>query len=272
MLYSLKVTGGFASKLPAFAKGMTFEFSPGLNILFGPNGCGKTTALKILAAYSGIEGRGGWSKYARPSIKMDKDDYTKVCAKCAPGDCTAEVDWDGYASFLNMAEVSDSVPQFLGENADGISDASEEIMSIMSRPSGGQLRVHKLGMVCKATQNPPDLLKLPNEHKSYNDIWKKMMEGFVAFVQACRDRHKDAKGRITILWDEPDRSLSIPTQALLWGFTKSNVGLPIVAQRCQVIVATHSPFALFVNDCFVHGMEGGYVEKCREVLKNFTPG
>jgi len=68
MITKAKATSGFSIKLDAL-KGRAYTFKPGLNILFGPNGCGKTTLLKILGAYSGTEA--GWSRFLDPSIGDD---------------------------------------------------------------------------------------------------------------------------------------------------------------------------------------------------------
>ena len=42
-----------------------FNFTKGINILYGPNGCGKSTVLNTLKAYCGIEG-GGWTFFSDP--------------------------------------------------------------------------------------------------------------------------------------------------------------------------------------------------------------
>ena len=51
--------GQFINPAAKYLIGRTFEFQPGkLNIIFGPNGCGKTTILKAIAGTAGIAGDG----------------------------------------------------------------------------------------------------------------------------------------------------------------------------------------------------------------------
>ena len=48
--------GKFINPAAEFLVGKTFNFEPGkLNIIFGPNGCGKTTILKAIAGNAGIK-------------------------------------------------------------------------------------------------------------------------------------------------------------------------------------------------------------------------
>jgi predicted AAA+ superfamily ATPase len=102
MITKAEVLSGFAAKLPAFGK--SYEFGPGLNVLFGPNGCGKTTMVGILGAYSGTQA--GWSRFLDPPFGEAKDTrFPKRFKQISPGKCEANVHWDGTANFLMSPET-----------------------------------------------------------------------------------------------------------------------------------------------------------------------
>ena len=262
MIESVKITSGYAKSLSAL-KGR-IAFSPGLNILFGPNGCGKTSLIKIAGAYCGC--KAGWSCFVDannvPFGEKDKPlAYPALFRKLSPGECDADVAWDGTPSFLYLAETNDQMPlSFASEDLspDGLMSDVEAISFRFSKPSSGQQRVAFLNLLIEAVRKPPCLTdceelakRKGHSFKGINDVWQGMISSFAKYVKKL-----PAKGPMTILLDEPDRNLSIPYQITLWK------ALPRMAEKLQVIVATHSPFALFCDANFVE-MEKGYVELCR---------
>src|SRR4051812_30455560 len=99
MFTKCQVKSGYAQALPDVGD-KAFEFKPGLNILFGPNGCGKSSLLNILGAYSGINyDTGGWTSYQEPirlsprigDYSYSLPDYYHLLS---PGKCKADVIWD----------------------------------------------------------------------------------------------------------------------------------------------------------------------------------
>jgi predicted ATPase len=60
MINRVKVLKGFASELVCL-QGRVFQFSDGFNVLFGSNGCGKSSLMKCIKAYCAVE-HAGWSK------------------------------------------------------------------------------------------------------------------------------------------------------------------------------------------------------------------
>lgn len=263
MFKSIKVTSGFAADLPAL-KGRTFEFKPGINILFGPNGCGKTSLLRILGAYTGQDHGskafgGGWSKVPRAFHFGDKKpNYPDELSEGSPGKCKADVDWDGTPCFYNSASLSDSMSYSAitwdaKDAPDGLESScgAHSIQMMFAHPSEGQLRVSKIKNVYDTMMKPP---KWPPEKDKYN-------EAFVDYLAT-----KPCKGYMTLLWDEPDRSLDVPNQVAMW----TNF-LPQIGNSCQIICATHSFCPLLLTQApFLNiiDVQEGYLAKAKNELLN----
>jgi hypothetical protein len=138
-------------------------------------------------------------------------------------------------------------------------DIGETIGEMLSRPSLGQKRIYRLNLLMKHSKSVPDLMVLPPEHKGYNDTWRRPMEAFVRYIKTL-----PRTGPSTLLLDEPDRSLSIPMQVSLW----NNV-MPKLAEKFQVIAATHCLFALAFKDALID-FKKGYTEECIAAMKKIN--
>lgn len=253
MISSLRVTGGYAKKLPALKRPLAF--GSGLTVLFGPNGCGKTTALRIAGAYAGCPEHGGWPAFVEPVyLRTLGETYPEALAHHAPRDCTAEVGWDGSATFLYLAGANEGLPIAFGMESDGLTSDMERIFGDRQM-SSGQRTLLRLNRIAERLKAPPDLAVPPPDRGHVNDQWRNAMEAFSSYVSTL-----PRTGPATLLLDEPDRSLSIPVQSDLWRL------LPKMATSIQVLVASHSAFALRCEGATVIEMEKGYVDACRKAL------
>jgi predicted ATPase len=254
MITSAKVNEGFAADLPAL-KDKTFNFTPGLNVLFGPNGCGKSTLLKIISGYC-FCGDGGWSRYASEGFPVFETEGTVALF---PGcmvinRCKAVVEWDGTSSYYNNATISDAPINVWGMT--GL-DMRDEVSELMSKPSEGMKRLDRLGRMIKELESPvPDILKEKARGGERFASWLHYINGL------------ERKGPATVILDEPDRCLSIENQALLWG------GFANVVKKFQVIVASHSllPILRAYGDPNIIDMEKGYLAHSTKILSAYMQG
>lgn len=257
MIHSVTVKDGFPLKLPAIGK-KTFKFTKGVNILFGPNGCGKTTLINIAGAYSGT--RAGWSSFSEPFDSMEKD-YPKPFKRNAPGGVIAEVDWDGSPSFLMSPKTGESLGSSIDDSQDGLMDFQMMVGEMATKVSSGQSRIIRLNRLADILKSIPDLTKLPQKYESVNSLWQEAMDKFVKYVKTL-----SREGPTTLLLDEVDVSVSIPIQKDFW-----TIGIPNISKRFQVIAATHCPFALAHRDApgFIE-MEPGYIDASMKAIRTLS--
>lgn len=263
MIGALQVLSGYAVKLPRMKE--TFHFHPGLNILFGPNGCGKSTTLKIAAAYCGCTS--GWSGFHPPHAlfgfsfgkKKGIQTLPESFHRLSPGGCKATLEWDGTPTLFSDPGVTDATMwhEFFydkKDSPDGMTGIDDQASVIWGKPSAGQLRLSKLQNYYKALSNPPIISKLPNVH--YNSTWMGAYQKMVDYVNSL-----SKVGPVTLLLDEPERSLSIENQMLFW-----KRFIPKVSKDFQVVIATHSVFSLTHEANWIE-FEPGYLNKSREAIK-----
>ena len=206
MINHIKFLDGFAPTLQCIQH-KTFEFKPGINILFGPNGCGKSTILKTLKAYCGIE-KGGWSSLSNPeTIGTGHVPYgfPHLYSTYSPGKCKANVAWEGTPSFFNDGDIKVS-ETFFFQNVgqcgdDGITSEAEQMEILAKKPSSGQYRIGRLNKVLNITKAPPER----KEPKRVMD--RQRMELERNYLKTLPNT-----GLVTVMLDEPERSLCLPLQ------------------------------------------------------------
>jgi predicted ATPase len=253
MIRGIKILNGFLTEMPNFYPGKSFEFTDGVNVLFGPNGCGKSSTMKMLKAYCGIE-KGGWSRISSELAlgAQSQSHFPWVYRAYSPGQSDCIVDWDGVASFYNDGDVKIDQWAWFSNNEilseDGMTTEKDQMQFLIDKPSSGQYRLIKLNKLLSMMENPPDLTKYVSSHPA--------QVGESNYIRTL-----PRNGKPTLLLDEPERALSLPKQLELFGLLQN------LTEKYQIIIATHSPFVLFQKNIKIFDIEEGYVDKCLDIFK-----
>lgn len=259
MISHIKILNGFTSELPNFHQGIEYHFPEGLTILSGPNGCGKTSILKMIKAYCGIpNGFAGWSRISSELAlgAQQKSHFPWVYRAYSPGQSDCIVGWDGTPTFYNEGDVKiDQWAWFTNKeisSEDGMTTEAEHMEAMIEKPSSGQYRLKKLNKLFNMLKNPPDLTKYISQHPA--------QIGEVDYIRSL-----PRTGRVTLLLDEPERALSLPKQMELFALLKK------MSKDYQIIVATHSPFVCLMDlDAKIYDIENGYSAECKGIIEKLV--
>jgi energy-coupling factor transporter ATP-binding protein EcfA2 len=251
MINHIQFKSGYPLNIP-WVGNKEFVFDKGINVLFGPNGCGKSTILKTLKAYCGIAG-GGWTGINDP-MRLAADKFPLAYWGLTPSRCMADVSWDGTPTFYNDGDIKvDDTFFYMSSRSseDGITSEAEQMDLLAEKPSSGQYRIGKINKVLNLIRDVPAfaVADAPAGYKR-SDVEKEL-----AYWKSLPHT-----GPQTILLDEPERALSIHLQKKL--FTEV---LPQF-KDLQIILATHSVFCLSMKDVRFIEFEPGYITQCREAF------
>lgn len=262
MFESISLTGlgksvrfGYAAKLPFFAKKKKLEFKPGLNILFGPNGCGKSTVLRILSDTM-FATQGGTSVVTSSALRETADTWGRSGPTDAIGLAVAH---DGQP--VVFCDPRNTVGLMGGAFDDDFMDLGLRNLFAQKKTSHGQLSAHRIDTalaVLTGKEKAPAAVEWRVNRKNANSHWTAALDIVEARMKASIER-----GQPTIILDEPEANFSLLWQSRLWDLISSQA----VTRDFQVIVATHSVFALGFPDANYIDFEPGYVEKATNAMQ-----
>lgn len=250
-----------AREVPFFKEHKSVEFEPGLNILWGGNGTGKSTILSIIARMLHCE-QGGRTCVTKDSIQVvfevpNTDPKSRhgersntLAAGVFPvhdGQCVLHFD-PGHAVGLAF-----------GGAAFDWDFAGTGVANAMFRGSSGQVTMERCNEVLGTIVQPEKWPKTEWKVSLKNDPCIAQVENFLKGTLKT--------GQPTVLLDEPDRSLSMKLQAGLW----TNLAARY-SKKVQIIAASHSPLALRLPGVNYIEMTPGYLAECEKVLVDHLLG
>lgn len=274
----------WSAKLDYFKKHPVTEFKSGLNIAFGANGSGKSTLLQLLGtALAAVQGGTSTvtSSWLQDVCGFDAKEILLPC----------DIVHDGQPVMYFDSRAKEGL---IGGSFDD-DFFSLGLANTLTRGSSGQLvlqRIDRMLQVLMRKGTPPapppaEPAATPRRArgKSLKDLERKggfrslVPEGFPSEIEWKIPRHlaghkslnartalveehlraKRAPGPKTLIFDEPESGFSLPWQAGIW----ANIFSKIDPEQFQVIVATHSPFALGIPGAHYIEMSPGYLLECQ---------
>lgn len=237
----------YATALKYFETHKAVAFKPGLNILYGPNGCGKSTILRMAALTLAAE-QGGVSTITSSWLQEISDFGGKSTMK------GIEVSHDGQP--ILYGNPRNAVGLFGGGAAFDDDFMMEGLANIQSKASTGLTTMNRLNrMLAVALGKAPFPEKIDDRMKSQSPRYAEALKLLKASIP---------KGQRTLIFDEPESGLAIPAQYNLF-----NILFKAAKEfDLQIILATHSAFSLGLPDCNYIEMEPTYIEHSQNALSN----
>lgn len=219
------------SQVSALSGVERLDFTPGLNILWGPNGCGKSTVIRSLARMLHCE-QGGVQVVTHTSSREVSSSGEFL------GGVLPEHD-GGRAVFF---DPSDTVG-LIGGSFDW-DFGMEGMQNAMFKGSHGETTMWRgnVAFGLAMGKEPPALVwkeREPEPEEATSGFSEHQLS-YWRLMRRIQEVLGDGSGRPVFLLDEPDKSLDARNQHVLW----KNVAIASKRWGFQVIASSHSVFAL----------------------------
>jgi len=251
MIRSFKIKDPQCTPIPwwasvhALRKPREFEFKPGLNILWGRNGSGKSTVIKALARLTHCE-QSGNPVVTRESLRTLSD------VEGLQNGVGLEHDGAGVRYF----DPSHEVGLVGGQAAFDDDFMFEGISNIMFKGSSGETTLNRIqGILNNVVGGIVPEVDWRVE-KGYFDLETERLLLARHFLKGSGKR-----GLPTVLLDEPARSLDLIAQPRIWNFIRA------YSPQVQFIIASHNPYALNIPGANYIELTEGYLERSIESLQ-----
>ena len=230
-----------------FPRKRSFAFHEGINVLWGPNGSGKTTVLRLIGTLLHCH-QGGISIITQESLRaLFEYDRGK---DIVPG---VQIQHDGQT--VMYFDPEHTIGLYGGAfDYDFLRTGLDNCMTRESTGQGVARRLVTLLQQAMAQPTPDDRL----QDRHMNDVWTTRHNIALGLLKGSI-----APGPRTVLLDEPDGNLDWPARLVLW----FNLQRLVDERKYQFIIATHSPFALRLQNAHWIELRKGYRKECLKVIK-----
>lgn len=227
MITKVKIGSGILTKINAIPTKL--HFTDGVNIIYAPNGAGKTVLLKSIAHYFPVTPPTPMNYPGVSQKSMTFENYLRTALN------PLSIDYDGGAVYYFGADNHQNLYGNFYSAMDGNGDLLNSIRDIVTKPSTGQLAIKFINNIA----NLEPTVNLDVINPKVNDMWQKTQAEFVRYYKQF-----PSTGKPTVMLDEIETHID-PLRQLQF---LSNV-LQNLSDKFQVICVTHNPLALFLKDC-----------------------
>ena len=211
------------------------DFEP-VTILYGGNGCGKTTVLNVIAEKLGLKRD---SLYNRSNFF---EDYTGMCDyevyKPIPRGSRIIASDDVFDFMLNLRSLNEGVDRKREDLFEEYLDAKYSHFQMRSLEDYERLK--KVTTARQKTQSKYVRSRLMDNVREHSNG----ESAFLYFSEKIKDNG-------LYLLDEPENSLSPQRQKELVKFLEDSARF----FGCQFIISTHSPFVLSIKNAKIYDMD-----------------
>lgn len=229
----------------------TIKFTDGLNIILGDNGTGKSTILTLLKRALHCE-QGYYSKITQSSVDkmsgeiLNTEEFTGL-----------KIIHDGQPVFsMDAVQTVGLVGSSFDDDwfKEGISNQFSKDLS-----SGQfiQAQVMEIFKLAKEVNEIP----INFNREAVNCVWQEKYDVATKILF----NPTGPKKKKTIIMDEPDRSVSIVLQKQFWDIVEN------MSAHYQIIVATHSPFAVKRKANYIE-LQDGVVDGVTQLFTEYFKG
>lgn len=277
----------WVSRVEYLQKQPVTQFKPGLNILFGANGSGKSTVLSLLAQCLAAE-QGGTSVVTQSwlsdilnfdgqlelpaKVVHDGQPVMYFHARAQEGLIGGSFDDDFFNLGLANTMAKGSTGQLALRRVDRLlsvllkKNAGEPVAAAAgkkpaakkaTKKTASKIEPRPLGIKDLVPAGFPAQVEWRIKRERVNDTWSKRLAIAESLLAGTI-----AQGPRTLIFDEPESGFGLPWQSGLW----SNIFSKVDPAEFQVIVATHSPFALRIPGANYIELTPGYMAECEMVM------
>ena len=239
----------YLPNLDNFQNGAEYVFKPGINIIVGENGCGKTTLMNLIGKYLMVD-----------YTECDKGAYRSNINSLYENVCNQDTLLDGvdvYADYQrNTFRLSHAGEKEQNQAVETFNDFGAMFSQKHSSTGEGVL----IALNSLFGYMFSKKAKLTFDYKQFK-------ESDPLYWEYIKNHHQESSDEWTILMDEPDRNLSIEN------INQIKSILSFHKEQTQIIAVVHNPLLicnLSKKSINIIEMTEGYIQKVNSIIRTLT--
>lgn len=263
MIKSIKINDNkktpfsYLPSIAAFKNDEEFTFLPGVNVIIGCNGCGKTTLMNLIAAYMFCEDT------MQSTIPTTGIQFPRIF------DNNDNV-YDGINIYADYAGKVFRLIPIMEMDKNSINNNINNFSSYLTgtTSSTGEKGIIGVQSLFNAMFNQDDYafpIKELKVMQASNEVWEKRITNLLKYYKRNRLKISNEDYEFTVLMDEPDRNLDIFNVAQMYDI------LAFHKPQTQIIATIHNPLLIYKLsklDCvnFIE-MSNGYLDSILKFVR-----